>query len=215
MDREGGLLMKHSYRLLPLLLSITVAPHAFSNDENDEYDYIATPEANQIADLIDDDRDGVINARDLCVSTPEGSLINNDGCGLIVETEDEMQLRILFANDSSQISPIFETQIRNMSDFLKRFPETAIEVQGYASKVGSPEYNLALSKRRAVAVEQELLSNGITPDRVTIVGYGESNLEAFGDDELSHAKNRKVTATVVGYDEEAVKEWSIFSVIEK
>ncbi len=210
--------MNKTYTLLPLLLSMSVTPLTFAYDsesENDEYDYIETPEAHQIADLIDDDRDGVINARDLCITTPEGSLINNDGCGIIVETEDQMQLRILFANDSSKIEPIFETQISNMSDFLKRFPETAIEVQGYASKVGSPEYNLALSKRRAVAVEQELLSNGITPDRVTIIGYGETNLEALGEDELSHAKNRKVTATVVGYDEEPVKEWTIFSVIEK
>ncbi|WP_114767132.1 OmpA family protein [Vibrio rhodolitus] len=207
--------MNKSQSLIPLLLAMSVTSLAFAEEENDEYEYIETPVAEQIADLIDDDSDGVVNARDLCISTPEGSLIDNDGCGIIVETEDEMQLRILFANDSSTIEPVFETQIRNMSDFLKRFPETAIEVQGYASAVGSPEYNLALSKRRAVAVEQELLGNGITPDRVTIVGYGETNLEASGDDELSHAKNRKVTATVVGYDEEPVKEWTIFSIIEK
>ncbi len=208
--------MKQANTLLPLLLTMSVTQLAFANNsESDEYDYIATPDANQIADLIDDDRDGVINARDLCISTPEGSLINNDGCGIIAETQDEMQLRILFANDSSTIPPIFENQIRNMADFLERFPETAIEVQGFASSVGAPEYNLALSKRRAIAVEQELLNNGVTPDRVTIVGYGETNLEASGNDELSHAKNRKVTATVVGYDQEPVKEWTIFSVIEK
>ncbi|WP_162046245.1 OmpA family protein [Vibrio taketomensis] len=208
-----------------LLLSIMLGVFATSSSQayneydeyyqNDEYDYIPTPDAYQIADLIDDDRDGVINARDLCVATPEGSLINNDGCGVVVEVEDELQLRILFANDSSQIESIFETQIKNMSDFLKRFPETSIEVQGYASKVGAPEYNLALSERRAVAVEKEILANGITPDRVTIVGYGETNLEAQGDDELSHARNRKVTATVVGYDEEFVKEWTIFNTIPK
>ncbi|GAK84547.1 hypothetical protein JCM19238_2115 [Vibrio ponticus] len=154
--------MNKSQSLIPLLLAMSVTSLAFAEEENDEYEYIETPVANQIADLIDDDSDGVVNTRDLCISTPEGSLIDNDGCGIIVETEDEMQLRILFANDSSTIEPVFETQIRNMSDFLKRFPETAIEVQGYASAVGSPEYNLALSKRRAVAVEQELLGNGIT-----------------------------------------------------
>ncbi|MBA5761559.1 OmpA family protein [Vibrio sp. 404] len=204
---------KHT--LLPLLLGIFVANYSVAEGESDEYEYMVTPESTQIADLVDDDRDGVVNARDLCVGTAEGSLIDNDGCGFVIETEDELQLRILFANDSSRIEPLFENQIRNMSDFLKRFPETSIEVQGYASKVGAPEYNLALSKKRAIAVEQELVSNGLSPSRVTIVGYGESNLESDGDDELSHAKNRKVTATVVGFDEEVAKEWSIFSVIEK
>lgn len=207
--------MMKTQTLLPLLLGIFVANYSLANSEDDEYDYMATPESSQIADLVDDDRDGVVNARDLCAGTVLGSQIDNDGCGFVIETEDELQLRILFANDSSKIEPLFENQIRTMSDFLKRFPETSIEVQGYASKVGAPEYNLTLSKKRAIAVEQELISNGLAPFRVTIVGYGESNLESDGNDELSHAQNRKVTATVVGFDEEVAKEWTIFSVIEK
>ncbi|EKM31423.1 ompA family protein, partial [Vibrio harveyi] len=62
----------------------------------DEYEYMETPTANQIADLIDDDRDGVINARDLCPGTPEGSLIDNDGCGEYAKSSQEMQIRVLF-----------------------------------------------------------------------------------------------------------------------
>ncbi|EGU46429.1 hypothetical protein VII00023_03238 [Vibrio ichthyoenteri ATCC 700023] len=203
---------QYLFTLLPCLL---VAPFALAEEEQDEYEYIATPVVTQIADQTDDDRDGVINARDMCVDTGEGDLIDNDGCGFVIATEESLQLRILFANDSSNIEPIFENQIRNMADFLKRYPETAIEIKGFASQVGTTEYNLALSKRRAVAVEDELLSNGITADRLSIIGYGESNLEELGDDELSHAKNRKVTATVVGFEEEVEQEWTIFSVIEK
>lgn len=206
--------MKTQY-LFTLLPCLFISSFAFAEEENDEYDYIATPVVVQIADQTDDDRDGVINARDMCVDTSQGALIDNDGCGFVIETTDMLQLRILFANDSSKIEPIFENQISSMADFLKRYPDTAIEIQGYASKVGTPDYNLALSKRRATAVENELLSNGIVPNRLTIVGYGESNLEETGDDELSHAKNRKVTATVVGFEEEVEQEWTIFTLIEK
>lgn len=200
------------FTLLPCLL---ISPFVTAEEEQDEYEYIATPVAIQVADQTDDDRDGVINARDLCVNTSEGALIDNDGCGFVIATEESLKLRILFANDSSKIEPIFENQIRSMADFLKRYPETSIEIQGFASQVGTPEYNLALSKRRAIAVEDELLANGISANRLSIVGYGESNLEALGDDDLSHAKNRKVTATVVGFEQEVEQEWNIFSVIEK
>ncbi|ROV58531.1 OmpA family protein [Vibrio ponticus] len=182
---------------------------------DNHYDYIATPTPNQVADLMDEDSDGVINARDLCTETPRGSEITNEGCGRILKSSESLGLHILFENDSSEILPIFKDQIFKMSQFLKEYPETAIEIQGYASKVGTDEYNLALSKRRALAVESELESYSINPNRVTIVGYGETQLEDRGDEEISHAKNRKVIASVVGYKGDVVKEWTIFTRLPK
>jgi outer membrane protein OmpA-like peptidoglycan-associated protein len=102
-----------------------------------------------------------------------------------------------------------------MAEFLERYKSASIQIQGYASKIGTPEYNLELSKKRAHAVEDELLSYGTEPSRVTIVGYGETRLESEGEDETSHALNRRVTATVVGLKEEVIEEWTIFTVIEK
>ncbi len=180
-----------------------------------QYEYLATPTPEQVADLMDQDSDGVINARDLCTSTPEGSEITNEGCGRIVKSSESLGIHILFANDSSEIMPIFEAQIRQMADFLQEYPETGIEIQGYASKVGADEYNLALSERRALAVEQELESYDIDPNRVKVIGFGETLLEDDGDDELSHARNRKVIANVVGYKGDVVKEWTIFTRLPK
>ncbi|KJY81578.1 membrane protein [Vibrio galatheae] len=198
--------------LIPLM-SIAVASYAVA--EQDEYDYIETPVANQISDLVDDDSDGVVNARDICPDTPEGSQVDNDGCGETIANQEQLQLRILFDNDSYEINPIFSNQISSMADFLEKYQSASIQIQGYASKIGTPVYNLELSKQRANAVEQELLSYDVEPDRVTIVGYGEDRLEAEGDDETAHALNRRVTATVVGLTEAVVEEWTIFSVIEK
>ena len=180
-----------------------------------QYDYIPTPLPQQVADLIDQDSDGVINARDLCTSTPLESEIDNDGCGQIAKSSETLGMHILFENDSSEISSIFNEQIRQMAEFLQQYPETSIEIQGYASKVGLSDYNLALSKRRAEAVELQLESYDIEPKRVRIVGYGESKLEDYGDDELSHARNRKVVANVIGYKGEVVKEWTIFTLLPK
>ncbi|GAB2661048.1 OmpA family protein [Vibrio panuliri] len=180
-----------------------------------QYDYIATPTPNQVADLIDDDNDGVINARDLCTSTPTGAKIDNVGCGEIEKSSESLKLHILFANDSSEIMPIFDTQIEQMAAFLTQYPETEIEIQGYASKVGSEEYNLALSERRALTVEKALESYDINPDRVRVVGFGETKLEDQGEDEISHARNRKVVANVVGYKGNVVEEWTIFTRLPK
>lgn len=182
---------------------------------DDEYRYIGTPVADQIADLTDDDKDGVVNARDLCPGTPIGAQVDNDGCGAAISAQEERELRILFANDSYEINPIFANQIQTMADFLERYKSASIQIQGYASQVGNPDYNLELSKKRAHAVEDQLLSYDVAPKRVTIIGYGENRLEAQGDDETSHALNRRVTAKVVGLKEEVIEEWTIFSVIEK
>ena len=126
-----------------------------------------------------------------------------------------MQIRVLFANDSSAIEPVFVNQISDLSNFLKEYPTTSIELQGYTSITGTDEYNLALSKRRAESVRQELINNGISPERLRIVGFGETNLASQGTDETSHALNRRVTATVVGYKGEIEKEWTIFTTLPK
>ncbi|GMM87399.1 MULTISPECIES: OmpA family protein [Vibrio] len=202
-------MMKAFYLLLPIVaLSVNAADYQ-------EEDYIDTPEAEQISDLRDDDKDGVVNARDLCPGTPTASQVDNDGCGETVRSQEVRQLRILFAHDSFEINPIFSDQITTMAEFLKKYKTASIEIQGYASKVGSNEYNLELSKKRANEVQSEILQNGIAADRVRIVGFGESRLEKEGDDPTSHALNRRVTATVVGLEEQIVEEWTIFTTLEK
>ena len=202
--------MKITYLLLPAL-TMTLLACASQQEE----EYIETPEASQISDLQDDDNDGVVNARDTCPGTPESSLVDNEGCGETVSSQEVRQLNILFANDSFEVNPIFSDQITTMAEFLETYQSASIEIQGYASKVGASEYNLELSKKRAHHVEDELLSNGIDPSRVRVVGYGEERLESEGDDATSHALNRRVTATVVGLSEQIVEEWTIFTTLKK
>lgn len=193
---------------LPLFASATT-------QKEDKYEYRATPLAEQKADLLDDDGDGVINARDLCIVTPEGAALDNDGCERYVDTSQTMALRILFDNNSTYIKPVFQNQIREMANFLTTYPETSIEIEGYASIVGDPDKNLVLSKNRAEVVRQEIIKNGISPSRLTIIGFGETKPEELGNTEFAHAMNRKVVASVVGYKGEVEMEWTIFTKIGK
>ena len=182
---------------------------------DDEYVYLPTPKPEQIFDLQDDDNDGVINARDLCPGTPVGAEIDNDGCGSYFESSEQKQLHILFANNSTEINPAFLNQIRQMASFLKRYETTTIQLQGYASKTGNAEHNLMLSKERAANVRRALISNGITPSRINIVGYGDSASGGINQDNISHALNRKVVASVAGFKGHIKEEWHIFTKIEK
>ncbi len=193
------------------LLALITMSFALSSVAQEKYDYIEAPQPKQVADLQDDDRDGVINARDKCAGTKPGSEIDNDGCGSRIKSSNLMQLKVLFANDSASINPVFKDEIKTMIDFLGLYPDTAIELQGYASKVGNAEHNMALSKRRASQVRENMISTGIDPSRVTILGFGDTSLDEKGDSVLSHALNRKVVATVVGYDDNIVQEWNIYS----
>ena len=63
---------------------------------------------------------------------------------------------------------------------------------GHADERGTREYNLALGQRRAEIVSDYLVLNGIQNQRITVKSYGEERPAVIGQDEQSHAKNRRV-----------------------
>ncbi|MGF1905665.1 OmpA family protein [Aliivibrio salmonicida] len=193
--------------IYPTLITSLFLTACVSGDK----DYIETPTPSQIADLRDNDNDGVINARDICPGTPRGAQIDNDGCAEYVEQSDKKDLKILFANNSSEISPIFKSEIRTMAEFLAEYPETSIQLQGFASQQGNAEYNIRLSELRASAVRVALINYGVNPDKIETIGFGDTLLTAKGDSAVSHALNRRVVATVVGFKGDVVDEWNIFT----
>ncbi|WP_068712923.1 OmpA family protein [Vibrio tritonius] len=192
---------------------ITCPLSVLAMEDSESIPYIEMPKAIQVADLNDDDNDGVINARDKCTTTPKGVVVDNDGCEQLIKNTEQQRLHILFANDSSQIPPSFLPQIRRMADFLKLYPEATIQLSGYASKTGTSAYNQNLSEERSQAVRIQLIRFGIKPNRITILGYGDSNLLIDRDDQLSHAQNRRVTASVIGVKGDYLKEWTIFTTL--
>ena len=79
---------------------------------------------------------------------------------------------------------------------LRNQPELQIEVQGYTDSVGSVDYNLNLSQRRADAVKAYLVSDGISPSVLTARGYGKSNPIASNSTAEGRAQNRRVAFAV-------------------
>lgn len=82
-------------------------------------------------------------------------------------------------------------------DALKENPNVRISVEGHTDNVGTDLYNEKLSVRRAEAVFRYLVNHGIAPERMEVVGYGESRPVATNDTESGRAENRRVELHVV------------------
>jgi OOP family OmpA-OmpF porin len=81
-----------------------------------------------------------------------------------------------FDFDQSTLKPEAKEILKRNIQVLKDNPRAQIRIAGYTSASGTDEYNQALSERRAMAVKSYLIDEGIiTPDRLAVIGYGESN----------------------------------------
>ncbi|MEN8719821.1 MAG: OmpA family protein, partial [Oceanococcaceae bacterium] len=78
------------------------------------------------------------------------------------------------------------------ADVLNRYPEMLVEVAGHTDSIGGDAFNQQLSQRRAEAVRQYLIGKGISAERLTAVGYGESEPKATNDNEEGRELNRRV-----------------------
>jgi outer membrane protein OmpA-like peptidoglycan-associated protein len=99
---------------------------------------------------------------------------------------------IHFALDKSDISPASGLILDQLATLLKQYPFLTIELQGHTDYRASDQYNLALSKRRAIATRDYLLRQGVQPERMIIRPFGESKLKKSGSTIVEHAYNRRV-----------------------
>ncbi|MCG8393611.1 MAG: peptidoglycan-associated lipoprotein Pal [Pseudomonadales bacterium] len=99
---------------------------------------------------------------------------------------------IYFAFDSNTVpAAAFET-LRAHATYLKNNANAKVRLEGHADERGTREYNVALSERRAKAVEKFLRVQGVSSSQLEIVSYGEEKPAAFGHSEMDWAKNRRV-----------------------
>ncbi len=107
-----------------------------------------------------------------------------------------VELDVKFDFDKAVVKPNSYGDVKNLADFMKQYPATHVEVAGHTDSVGPDAYNQKLSQRRADAVKQVLVKDGVAPNRVTSVGYGESRPVADNATEAGRAINRRVEASV-------------------
>lgn len=104
---------------------------------------------------------------------------------------------VLFDSGSSALKPGAYQEINRVAQVLTQYPETRIMIAGHTDSDGSEASNQALSERRADAVRNALVSQGVSPARITTMGFGESQPIADNNTAAGKQLNRRVVITIV------------------
>ncbi len=99
---------------------------------------------------------------------------------------------VYFDFDSSQIKPEFLTLIAAHAKYLAGNSTVRVRLEGNTDERGTREYNIGLGERRAQAVRQALMLQGVADAQITTVSYGEERPAVTGHTEAAWAKNRRV-----------------------
>ena len=104
--------------------------------------------------------------------------------------------RVFFAFDRSDISPEAQQTLTRQADWLRRYPNVMVRIEGHCDERGTREYNLALGARRAAAAKNVLVALGIPASRMQTISYGKDRPVALGSNEEAWAQNRVAITTV-------------------
>jgi len=106
--------------------------------------------------------------------------------------------RVFFAYDKSDISSEGQEILQRQAQWLQRYPQVSVTIEGHCDERGTREYNLALGERRATAVKNVLIALGVPAARIKTISYGKERPIVVGSSEESYAQNRVGITTVNG-----------------
>lgn len=168
----------------------------------------------------DDDKDGVLNSVDKCLSTPSGVVVDANGCEVdndidkdgVVNAQDicpntplgeavnsdgcphSVTLYVRFENNSAEIAPESDNIMNAYALFLIKYTAYSAKIIGHTDSKGSAKYNQTLSEKRAKAVKDMLIQKGVDTSRVSSAGKGEANPIAENATAEGRAQNRRIEA---------------------
>lgn len=142
----------------------------------------------------DTDNDGVADPNDKCPTTA-GS-INNFGCPEIKQEErDALDLAMRAIRFETGKATLLSSSYRvldQIATILNRYPDYRVSIAGHTDSVGSAESNLTLSEERAKSCYNYLLTRGFNPDRMSFIGYGETQPISSNRTREGRRLNRRV-----------------------
>ena len=104
--------------------------------------------------------------------------------------------RVLFAVDQSTISPEARSVLDAQAQWLTTNSDYNALIEGHADEQGTREYNLGLGSRRANAVQEYLVSKGVSQTRLSIVTYGKERPHEICSEEACYNKNRRAVTVI-------------------
>lgn len=113
----------------------------------------------------------------------------------VIMTLDSNSIRFDF--DKADLRPQYREVLSRVAGVLTTLKGYRIDINGYADDVGTQEYNLKLSERRAQAVRDYLVQAGLDANIVSVKGYGKVDPRVSGDSAQARAANRRVEIAIV------------------
>ncbi len=104
--------------------------------------------------------------------------------------------RVLFQVDTSTLTAEGQATLRGQAGWLQTNSDYLAVIEGHADEQGTREYNLALGARRANAVREFLIAQGVASSRIRVVSYGKERPLAVCSDESCYAQNRRAVTII-------------------
>jgi OmpA-OmpF porin, OOP family len=164
-------------------------------DEIDHLAYVARQRA-ALAQALADERVALAETEEL------NEQLEDDLAGLPARQTDRglvvtMSQDLLFEVDRAEITAGGAQDLVRVADYLRDRPDRNVLIEGHTDSTASDTYNLALSQRRANAVEDFLIAQGVDPTRIEARGYGEQLPVATNDTAAGRQQNRRVELVVL------------------
>jgi OOP family OmpA-OmpF porin len=147
-----------------------------------------------VTSIPDSDGDGVPDNIDRCPNTPHGVAVDKFGCPL----KSSIVLEgVTFETNSAILTADSRPVLNEVADGVVKHPRLKVELQGYTDSTGSDKYNLVLSEKRANAVREYLINQGVKPEQLSAKGFGKADPVASNATPAGRAKNRRVVMKVL------------------
>ncbi len=130
--------------------------------------------------------------------TLPGAEVERVGEGIKVTMKENM---VNFGFDSSDLTSAAKANLDKLAQVLKNNMDTNINIYGHTDSKGTDAYNLSLSERRAAAVKNYLVSQGVSAGRMFTMGVGEKEPVASNDTDAGRAENRRVEFAITANQE--------------
>ncbi len=116
--------------------------------------------------------------------------------GSVADFRQNVGDRVFFDTDQSTIREDGRQTLNRQAEWLKKYGNYQVTMEGHCDERGTREYNLALGERRANAARQYLIAQGIPAARVKTISFGKERPDPVGSDEAAWARNRRAVSAL-------------------
>jgi outer membrane protein OmpA-like peptidoglycan-associated protein len=133
-------------------------------------------------------------AEEIAREIPNAEVIHQEGeQGIVVNFSS----KVLFGTDKSDLNANSKATINDLASILNKYPDTDLTIQGHTDSTGPEAYNQTLSEKRAQSVANYLKLQGVTAERITSIGFGETQPVADNSTTEGRTENRRVSFVIV------------------